>query len=252
MPAKSSRSWLRTCVHHEIVNRRRGAVEAPPLGDLVGDQRRDAVVVGVLQRRRHDEAGEESARLTSTMLGGVVCVPSALRRNDSTTMMRVNEVTVMRIAGARLSTVSSTSSWTMRPVEEPPSPPRSSVSVCASAGAARERQQQRRRAPRAAQPCGLHRARRRRSSAGETAAPTMPLSMTRSSCEAEQHEMLGAVALQQHEPALAVERQHLEDGEARRLPPAAARRPPRPRRRATQAQAKMSGMTKASASTKRQ
>ena len=73
----------------------------------------------------------KSARLTSTMLGGVGCVPSALRRNDSTTMMRVNEVTVMRIAGARLSTVSSTRSWTMWPVEEPPSP-RSSVTVCAS------------------------------------------------------------------------------------------------------------------------
>ena len=44
------------------------------------------------------------------MLGGVCCVPSALRRNDSTTMMRVNEVIITRIDGASVSTVSSASS----------------------------------------------------------------------------------------------------------------------------------------------
>ena len=51
-----------------------------------------------------------SAKLTMTILGGVVCVPRALRRNDRTTMIRVNEVTVMRMAGARLKTVRSASS----------------------------------------------------------------------------------------------------------------------------------------------
>src|SRR5438093_1394751 len=61
----------------------------------------------------------KSARLTSTVLGGVCWIPRALRRNDSTMMMRVNDVTVMRIAGARLSTVTSTMSWMIRPVGEP-------------------------------------------------------------------------------------------------------------------------------------
>ena len=59
------------------------------------------------------------ARPTSTWLGGVCWMPSAVRRNDSTTMIRVNEVTMTRIDGARLRTVSSARSWMMRPVVVP-------------------------------------------------------------------------------------------------------------------------------------
>ena len=42
------------------------------------------------------------ARPTSTLLGGVCCRPIAVRRNDSTMTIRVNEVTMTRIDGARL------------------------------------------------------------------------------------------------------------------------------------------------------
>src|SRR5580698_9766538 len=41
-----------------------------------------------------------SARLTITLLGGVVCKPIAVRRSDSTTMMRTKLVIMMRMAGA--------------------------------------------------------------------------------------------------------------------------------------------------------
>ena len=44
----------------------------------------------------------------------------AVRRNDSTTMMRTKDVTMMRIEGATLSTVISSSIWMMRPVVSPP------------------------------------------------------------------------------------------------------------------------------------
>ncbi len=43
--------------------------------------------------------------LTIIMLGWVCWVPSAERRNESTTTMRVNEVTMIRIAGATDRTV---------------------------------------------------------------------------------------------------------------------------------------------------
>ncbi len=75
------------------------------------------------------------ARLTITMLGGAVVVPIAWRRKDSTTTMRVKEVTVTRIAGAMDSTVIRTISCTMRLVVEPPSP-RSRENCCAEAGRA--------------------------------------------------------------------------------------------------------------------
>ena len=42
-----------------------------------------------------------------TALGGVCCRPSAERRKASTTTIRVNEVTITRIEGARLNTVMS-------------------------------------------------------------------------------------------------------------------------------------------------
>ena len=42
-----------------------------------------------------------SARPISTMLGGVLCVDSALRSNDSTMTMRVNAVIITSSQGAR-------------------------------------------------------------------------------------------------------------------------------------------------------
>jgi len=55
----------------------------------------------------------------TTVFGGLVLVPIARRRIDSTVTMRVKAVTIMKIAGAMLSTVSSTNNWTMRVVVEP-------------------------------------------------------------------------------------------------------------------------------------
>ena len=81
------------------------------------------------------KAVRNSARLTITMLGGAVVAPSAWRRKDSTTTMRVKEVTITRIAGAIDSTVIRTISCTMRLVVEPPSP-RSRVNCWAEAGRA--------------------------------------------------------------------------------------------------------------------
>ncbi len=46
-----------------------------------------------------------SASEISTAFGGVCCRPSAERRKASTTTIRVNEVTITRIEGARLRTV---------------------------------------------------------------------------------------------------------------------------------------------------
>src|SRR5712692_3782876 len=46
-----------------------------------------------------------SARLTRTVFGGVSWMPKACRSSASTTMIRVNAVMTMRIAGARLKTV---------------------------------------------------------------------------------------------------------------------------------------------------
>ena len=42
-----------------------------------------------------------------TVFGGAVAVPSAVRRSDSTTTMRVNDVIMIRIDGAIASTVNS-------------------------------------------------------------------------------------------------------------------------------------------------
>ena len=45
------------------------------------------------------------ARETSTWLGGVCCVPIAVLRKDKTTIMRTNDVTMIRMDGAKESTV---------------------------------------------------------------------------------------------------------------------------------------------------
>ena len=58
----------------------------------------------------------------STALGGAVAVPSAVRSSDSTTTMRVNDVTITRIDGASDSTVSSAISCSTRSVRPPPWP----------------------------------------------------------------------------------------------------------------------------------
>ena len=51
-----------------------------------------------------------------TALGGAVAVPSAVRRSDSTTTMRVNDVIMIRIDGASDSTVMKAISWITRSV----------------------------------------------------------------------------------------------------------------------------------------
>src|ERR1700761_2920320 len=74
----------------------------------------------------------------STWLGGVCCNPSALRRNDSTMMMRMNDVVMIRIDGASVITVISTTSWIRRAAEPLLAlSPRSSDTDCAKAGRAR-------------------------------------------------------------------------------------------------------------------
>lgn len=71
------------------------------------------------------------ARLMSTELGGVCCRPNALLRKDSTTIIRVNDVTIIRMEGARLKTVSRAISWMILLLVEPlPSSPKSIESCC--------------------------------------------------------------------------------------------------------------------------
>ena len=68
------------------------------------------------------KAVRKMARLTITAFGGAVCVPIAARKSDSTTTMRVNEVTMMRIDGASARTVTSATSCSARSVTPPPGP----------------------------------------------------------------------------------------------------------------------------------
>ena len=70
-----------------------------------------------------------------TALGGAVAVPSAVRNSDSTTTMRVNDVTITRIDGASESTVISAMSWITRSVSPAPWPKLTLMS-CASAAVA--------------------------------------------------------------------------------------------------------------------
>ena len=68
-------------------------------------------MVGGLQGRAHDEGREEQRRAPIiTALGGVCCRPIAVRRNESTTTIRMNDVAMIRIDGARLRTVTSRTS----------------------------------------------------------------------------------------------------------------------------------------------
>ena len=53
------------------------------------------------------KAVRNNASEMTTEFGGAVAVPSAVRRSESTTTMRVNEVIITRIDGASESTVNS-------------------------------------------------------------------------------------------------------------------------------------------------
>ena len=79
------------------------------------------------------KAVRNSASETITALGGAVAVPSAVRRSDSTTTMRVNEVIMTRIDGASDSTVSSAIIWITRSVSPLPCAKLMLMS-CATAG----------------------------------------------------------------------------------------------------------------------
>src|SRR4051794_4760774 len=71
-----------------------------------------------------------------TEFGGAVAVPSAVRNNDSTTTIRVNDVIMIRIDGAIDSTVNSAINWIARSVTPPLPWPRLMLISCASAGSA--------------------------------------------------------------------------------------------------------------------
>src|SRR6476620_1368001 len=62
----------------------------------------------------------KSARLIITMFAGVVCNPRPARRNERATTNRVKLVTMMRRPGASDNTVSSATSWMIRPLALPP------------------------------------------------------------------------------------------------------------------------------------
>src|SRR6185295_16694824 len=70
-----------------------------------------------------------------TALGGAVAVPSAVRSSESTTTMRVNDVTITRIEGASDRIVSSAISCSTRSVRPVPWPKLMEIS-CAAAGVA--------------------------------------------------------------------------------------------------------------------
>ena len=57
----------------------------------------------------------------------------AVRRKESTTTIRVKDVTITRIDGAKLKTVISRNNWMIRPVELGPFP-KSSEKLCPNAG----------------------------------------------------------------------------------------------------------------------
>ena len=67
-----------------------------------------------------------------TALGGAVGAPMAERSSDSTTTMRVKDVTITSAVGASDNRVTSAMSCSARSVTPAPCP-RSSVSVCANA-----------------------------------------------------------------------------------------------------------------------
>src|ERR1700748_3833680 len=69
-----------------------------------------------------------------TELGGAVAVPIAVRKSESTTTIRVNDVIMIRIDGAIDSTVSSAISWIARSGTPPLAWPRLMLISCAKAG----------------------------------------------------------------------------------------------------------------------
>src|SRR4029079_11059323 len=71
-----------------------------------------------------------------TELGGAVAVPKGVRRSDSTTTMRVNDVIMIRIDGAIESTVNSAINWIARSVTPPPPWPKLMLMSCANPGSA--------------------------------------------------------------------------------------------------------------------
>src|SRR3569833_2067906 len=73
-----------------------------------------------------------------TEFGGAVAVPSAVRSNDSTTTIRVNDVIMIRMDGAIDNTVNSAISWIARSVTPPLPWPRLILMSCANAGSARD------------------------------------------------------------------------------------------------------------------
>src|SRR5580704_15255746 len=73
-----------------------------------------------------------------TEFGGAVAVPSAVRSNDSTTTILVNDVIMIRIDGAIDSTVNSAINWIARSVTPPLPWPRLMLISCANAGPASE------------------------------------------------------------------------------------------------------------------
>ena len=77
-------------------------------------------------------AVRNSASETITAFGGAVPEPSAERSSDSTTTIRVNDVTMIRIDGASDRIESSAINWITRSVTPVP-PPKFSVMSCAAA-----------------------------------------------------------------------------------------------------------------------
>lgn len=74
-----------------------------------------------------------------TLFGGVCCNPIAVRKNDNTTTIRMNDVVIIRIDGASDRMVNNATSCSARPDTVPPAsppdpPPRFSENVWARAG----------------------------------------------------------------------------------------------------------------------
>ncbi len=79
------------------------------------------------------KAVRKRARLIITVFGGDCAMPIAVRNSESTTTMRVKEVTIIRIEGAMLRMVISAMSCSARSVTPVPSPSPMLIS-CAMAG----------------------------------------------------------------------------------------------------------------------
>lgn len=71
-----------------------------------------------------------NAKLMSTELGGVCCKPIAVRTKEKTITIRVKEVTITKMDGARLIIVTSATSCNIRLLASPPDAPKSILSDC--------------------------------------------------------------------------------------------------------------------------